>query len=159
MHINALTLPANSPLCLQAHPPSCNTLSWQPASGVSGGPVLVPLAGTANSSTPSGFCQSSQPVWSAYRDPRQATSVVLIRFSSVFLLPLTLHLYICTHALYTCTSVHLLSHVGCNCLKLSTAAHEHYVSSLLPLPHALNGGTDRCCLSVQLWSRHPECPQ
>ncbi|KAG2485785.1 hypothetical protein HYH03_015496 [Edaphochlamys debaryana] len=51
---------------LQAHPPNCTTLSFQPASGVSGGAPLVMPPGMM---PPAGFCQSSQPVWSAYRDP------------------------------------------------------------------------------------------
>lgn len=53
------------------HPPNCNTLSFQPAGSVKAGPVFLPLANTTSSSrgTPLGFCQSSQPDWSAHRDP------------------------------------------------------------------------------------------
>ncbi|GFH10112.1 purple acid phosphatase [Haematococcus lacustris] len=54
-----------------AHAPGCPTLSWEPASGVAGGQPLVLLNTTENlaSANPVGFCQSSQPVWSAHRDP------------------------------------------------------------------------------------------
>ncbi len=53
------------PSSAQAYPPGAQTLSWQAAYGVGGGPVLVPLA--TNKTV--GFCQSSQPKWSAHRDP------------------------------------------------------------------------------------------
>ena len=50
---------------LAAQPASCNTITWQGANGIAG------KAGSV--SNPSGaatyFCQSSQPSWSAYRDP------------------------------------------------------------------------------------------
>ncbi|KXZ54062.1 hypothetical protein GPECTOR_5g17 [Gonium pectorale] len=52
-----------------AHPPGCPTLTFQPPSGVAGGPPLVLLNSTAPGGEPLGFCQSSQPLWSAYRDP------------------------------------------------------------------------------------------
>ncbi|GFR53263.1 hypothetical protein Agub_g16045 [Astrephomene gubernaculifera] len=63
-----------------SHPPGCPTLSFQPPSGVAGGLPLLLLNNTSASSNtssatstpntpPLGFCQSSQPVWSAYRDP------------------------------------------------------------------------------------------
>ncbi|KAL6756984.1 hypothetical protein V8C86DRAFT_2636239 [Haematococcus lacustris] len=69
-----------------AHPPGCPTTSWQPAHGIAGGPPLVlqkPRSSSraiisssssdssSNSSSEEvlGFCQSSQPNWSAYRDP------------------------------------------------------------------------------------------
>ncbi|PNH09476.1 Purple acid phosphatase 15 [Tetrabaena socialis] len=52
-----------------AHAPNCPTLSFQPAGSVGGGPVLVPSNMTKPGDAPMGFCQSSQPVWSAYRDP------------------------------------------------------------------------------------------
>mmetsp|Transcript_4989 Transcript_4989/g.9209 ORF Transcript_4989/g.9209 Transcript_4989/m.9209 type:complete len:699 (-) Transcript_4989:168-2264(-) len=75
-----------------AFPPNCTTLTWQAASSVKGGPVLVPrivntTTGTAyltsdnsttttlDNSTTLGFCQSSQPVWSAYRDPSFGHSI------------------------------------------------------------------------------------
>ena len=54
----------------KAHAPGCPTTTWQPAYGVGGGMPLVLLESTVNSSMPLGFCQSSQPLWSAYRDPR-----------------------------------------------------------------------------------------
>ncbi|KAL6758152.1 Metallo-dependent phosphatase-like protein [Haematococcus lacustris] len=70
-----------------AHPPGCPTTSWQPAHGIAGGPPLVlqkprsssrAIISSSSSSDSSsnssseevlGFCQSSQPKWSAYRDP------------------------------------------------------------------------------------------
>ncbi|GAX77671.1 hypothetical protein CEUSTIGMA_g5114.t1 [Chlamydomonas eustigma] len=54
------------PYQTQCQPPSCPTLSWQPSSGVTLG--APPLVLKTNSST-LGFCQSSQPLWSAHRDP------------------------------------------------------------------------------------------
>ncbi len=45
---------------------ACPTVTFQPAAGVNGGPGLVPKAGGG---APLYFCQSSQPVWSAHRDP------------------------------------------------------------------------------------------
>jgi len=48
--------------------PSCPTVTFQPAYGVAGGPGLVPMFDN-NKSTPLYFCQSSQPIWSAHRDP------------------------------------------------------------------------------------------
>ena len=55
----------------QIHPPGCPTVSWQPAYGVNGGAPLVSRNGTSSADGPVlGFCQSSQPKWSAYRDPR-----------------------------------------------------------------------------------------
>jgi len=45
---------------------SCPTATFQAANGVGGQPGVVPLAG---SSPPRYFCQTSQPEWSAYRDP------------------------------------------------------------------------------------------
>ena len=50
------------------HSPSCPTVTFQPAYGVAGGPGLVPMFDN-NKSTPLYFCQSSQPIWSAHRDP------------------------------------------------------------------------------------------
>lgn len=55
---------------LQAQQPNCPTLTFQPASGVAGGMPLVLSNTTAPGQEPVGFCQSSQPLWSAYRDPR-----------------------------------------------------------------------------------------
>lgn len=59
----------------QVVPPGCPTTSWQPASGVKGGPPLVLFTNNGTSSNNAsqphlGFCQSSQPNWSAFRDPR-----------------------------------------------------------------------------------------
>ncbi|GLI71506.1 hypothetical protein VaNZ11_016727 [Volvox africanus] len=47
-------------------PDNCSTVTFQPASGVAGGPPVMCL----NNTNPLlGFCQSSQPDWSALRDP------------------------------------------------------------------------------------------
>ena len=46
--------------------PNCTTVTFQPAYGVAGGAPLV----MQNGSDTLGFCQSSQPKWSAFRDPR-----------------------------------------------------------------------------------------
>ena len=51
----------------QAHPPGCPTVTFQGKYGVAAGPVLVPQNATDPNSP--GFCQSSQPLWSAHRDP------------------------------------------------------------------------------------------
>ena len=61
---------------------TCPTMSFQASNGVKGGPVSLPYSGPFNESSlndprnsydpskgPYGFCQTSQPVWSAYRDP------------------------------------------------------------------------------------------
>ncbi|KAL6764742.1 Metallo-dependent phosphatase-like protein [Haematococcus lacustris] len=65
-----------------AHLPGCPTTSWQPASGVGGGPPLVLLASPdkqqQQQQQPLGFCQSSQPVWSAYRDPSFGHAVLTL---------------------------------------------------------------------------------
>jgi len=45
--------------------PNCTTYTWQEAYGVDGGPPVVMKGG----SDTLGFCQTSQPKWSAYRDP------------------------------------------------------------------------------------------
>ncbi|GIM13200.1 hypothetical protein Vretimale_16381 [Volvox reticuliferus] len=47
-------------------PANCSTVTFQPASGVAGGPPVMCLNGT---DPLLGFCQSSQPNWSALRDP------------------------------------------------------------------------------------------
>ncbi len=47
-------------------PPGCPVLTFQPASSVGGGQVLVPSAADPRM----GFCQYRQPLWSAHRDPR-----------------------------------------------------------------------------------------
>ena len=52
----------------QAHPPGCVITSYQPASGKAGGPGVIPNP-VLDPSKSAYFCQSSQPVWSAYRDP------------------------------------------------------------------------------------------
>ena len=49
----------------QVHPPGCPTISYQAPSGVAGGPGALPDPN--NSSV--FYCQRSQPVWSAHRDP------------------------------------------------------------------------------------------
>ena len=49
----------------QVHPPGCPTVSYQAPSGVAGGPGALP--DPTNSSV--FYCQRSQPVWSAHRDP------------------------------------------------------------------------------------------
>ncbi|KXZ43141.1 hypothetical protein GPECTOR_100g13 [Gonium pectorale] len=79
-------------------PPGCPTLSFQPASGVAGGPPLLILpnsttaasaAGTAASAAaaaagePLGFCQSSQPAWSAFRDPSFGHAVLELQSDTV----------------------------------------------------------------------------
>jgi hypothetical protein len=51
-----------------AHPPGCVITSFQPASGKAGGPGIIPNP-VLDPSQSAYFCQSSQPVWSAYRDP------------------------------------------------------------------------------------------
>eukprot|EP00955_Chlamydomonas_euryale_P069431 360458-Chlamydomonas_euryale.AAC.9 len=51
---------------LQAIPPGCPTTSWQPAGSVNGQAGLVPFENNVSLY----FCQSSQPDWSAHRDPR-----------------------------------------------------------------------------------------
>ena len=49
----------------QVHPVGCPTVSYQRASGVAGGAGVL-----ADPASPDRFfCQSSQPTWSAYRDP------------------------------------------------------------------------------------------
>lgn len=50
--------------------PSCPIITFQPPANVDHGPVLVPYAKNKTL----GFCQSSQPLWSAHRDPRCAHS-------------------------------------------------------------------------------------
>ncbi|GAX77692.1 hypothetical protein CEUSTIGMA_g5135.t1 [Chlamydomonas eustigma] len=47
------------------NPPTCQTITFQPSTSVNGGAPLVLMT---NSST-LGFCQNSQPLWSAHRDP------------------------------------------------------------------------------------------
>ncbi|EFJ42112.1 hypothetical protein VOLCADRAFT_77270 [Volvox carteri f. nagariensis] len=49
-------------------PSNCPTMSFQPATGLEGGPPLMLLNTTAGQPL-LGFCQSSQPLWSAWRDP------------------------------------------------------------------------------------------
>ena len=64
--------------------PSCPTVTFQPAAGINGGPGVVPLN---NSKDNLFFCQSSQPIWSAHRDPSfghallQVTSDTTLSFS------------------------------------------------------------------------------
>ena len=50
------------------HPASCPVTSYQPANGKAGGPGVItnPILDPSLSTY---FCQSSQPVWSAFRDP------------------------------------------------------------------------------------------
>lgn len=62
-----------------AHPPNCPTMSWQPAYGVTSGPGLVQLNTTTDSSEPLFFCQNSQPVWSAWRDPSFGHAILDIK--------------------------------------------------------------------------------
>ena len=60
------------PLQTQVQTESCSQdLSWQPQYSVGGGPLLVLLdqPATTPPPTPLGLCQSSQPLYSAYRDP------------------------------------------------------------------------------------------
>ena len=52
----------------QVHPPGCPVATYQPASGKAGGPGSVPNP-IFDPSGDTFFCQTSQPVWSAYRDP------------------------------------------------------------------------------------------
>ena len=52
----------------QVHPANCPVTSYQPASGTAGGPGVVTNPAIDPSQTQY-FCQTSQPVWSAYRDP------------------------------------------------------------------------------------------
>jgi hypothetical protein len=54
--------------------PICPTITWQPANGVAGGPPLV----LKNGSSTLGFCQSSQPTWSAHRDPSFGHAVLTL---------------------------------------------------------------------------------
>ncbi len=49
----------------QVHPRGCRTVTYQRASGVAGGPGAVPDPRAPDTF----YCQRSQPVWSAYRDP------------------------------------------------------------------------------------------
>ena len=50
---------------LTQQPPSCNAQSFQPANGILGQPGVVASPFAAGQF----WCQSSQPVWSAHRDP------------------------------------------------------------------------------------------
>ena len=52
---------------LTQQPPSCNAQSFQPANGILGQPGVVVNPFDATGKT--FWCQSSQPVWSAHRDP------------------------------------------------------------------------------------------
>ena len=52
----------------QVHPANCPVTSYQPASGKAGGPGVIQNPAIDPSQTEY-FCQTSQPVWSAYRDP------------------------------------------------------------------------------------------
>ena len=54
---------------------SCPTVTFQSAAGVKGGPGVVPQS---NSTTPLYFCQSSQPIWSAHRDPSFGSALIQI---------------------------------------------------------------------------------
>ena len=62
-----------------SEPPNCTTLTWQPAYGVDGGPPLVMKDG----SDTLGFCQSSQPKWSAYRNPSFGLAIMEIESAEV----------------------------------------------------------------------------
>ena len=53
----------------RVHPPGCPTATYQRASGVRAGPGAVPDARLPPSAEPRYFCQSSQPEWSAFREP------------------------------------------------------------------------------------------
>ena len=52
----------------QVHPAGCAITSYQPPNGKAGGPGVIPNP-VVDPSLNTYFCQSSQPVWSAYRDP------------------------------------------------------------------------------------------
>ena len=52
----------------QVHPPGCVITSYQQSNGKAGGLGVVPNP-TLDPSSSAYFCQSSQPTWSAYRDP------------------------------------------------------------------------------------------
>ena len=52
----------------QVHPANCPITSYQPASGKVAGPGVITNPAIDPSQTQY-FCQTSQPVWSAYRDP------------------------------------------------------------------------------------------
>ncbi|GAX82085.1 hypothetical protein CEUSTIGMA_g9513.t1 [Chlamydomonas eustigma] len=47
------------------NPPTCQTITFQPSNSITGGTPLV----LETNSTTLGFCQNSQPTWSAHRDP------------------------------------------------------------------------------------------
>ncbi|KAG1674589.1 hypothetical protein FOA52_001838 [Chlamydomonas sp. UWO 241] len=65
------------------NPPGCPSTSFQAAGGGEGlGPPLV-QRGTDRDGRPLGFCQSTQPEWSAYRDPSFGHAVLELTSDSV----------------------------------------------------------------------------
>ncbi|KAG2441245.1 hypothetical protein HYH02_010088 [Chlamydomonas schloesseri] len=66
----------------QAHAPNCPTVTFQPATSVNNG-ILVPSNMTAAGAAPMGFCQNSQPTWSAYRDPSFGHAILELQSDTV----------------------------------------------------------------------------
>ncbi|KAG2423817.1 hypothetical protein HXX76_014977 [Chlamydomonas incerta] len=65
-----------------AHAPGCPTVTFQPATSVNNG--LLVLSNTTAAGMPAmGFCQNSQPTWSAYRDPSFGHAILELQSDTV----------------------------------------------------------------------------
>jgi hypothetical protein len=66
---------------VQVDPPACKPLTFQAANGVGGGPPILTMEKMgcldgAAAGPPLGYCQSSQPEWSALRDPSFGHAII-----------------------------------------------------------------------------------
>ena len=86
----------NSFCYLQILKPGCPTKSCQSSYNVNGGPLLQPQNGTNGVF---GFCQSSQPLWSAHRDPSFGHGILK-------LLSAEFSWYVCILGIYCMKSMH-----------------------------------------------------